>query len=116
MNPTPETASAVLRQMDYAEADAPVLADALAQYAEIQRWWITCHAATGHERELAAYRLVAVARLARAAGRPLDGLLGPLDATQRDRVAASGADPAAIEALLSRSPARARLTEVTQNG
>jgi hypothetical protein len=92
--------AAVTGTLAYQEADAPVLADALSSYADMQRWIVTCRAAVGAEREFAAHKLVAAARLLRAVGQLVPDL-GPMSDSERTRVAASGADPYAIEAMFT---------------
>ena len=90
----------------YQEADEPVLADALSSYAALQRWIVTCRGAAGSEREFAAHRLVAAARLLSAADQPGPDL-GLMSDAERGRVAASGADPYAIEAMFTRARVKA---------
>jgi hypothetical protein len=98
--------AAVTDTLAYQAADAPVLADALSSYAVMQRWIVTCLAAVGAEREFAAHKLVASARLLHAAGQAAPDL-GPMSDAERARVAASGADPYAIEAMFSRARVKA---------
>lgn len=97
-----DTQAAVTSTLAYQEADAPVLADALSSYAAMQRWVVTCLAAAGTDREFAAHKLVAAARLLRAADQPAPDL-GPMSDAERSRVAAAGADPYAIEAMFTRA-------------
>ena len=92
---SPATPSA----LHYQQADAPVLAEAIGHLGAIMRWNLTCIAASAAERELAARNLVALARLARGMDEP-EPDLSPLSEAARRRVAASGADPYAIERLL----------------
>jgi hypothetical protein len=91
-----------MNNLPYHEADLPTLAAALGGYAAQMQWNLTCLAATAAERELAAHHLASARRLLAAAGEPAPPVT--FGDTGKRRIAASGADPWALMAILSTGP------------